>query len=70
MHVQSSFGGWVLWLDAPGELTESQHMLLVQDVQLQSHGVVLMLNSSKAKKSQNLEVIALLAQEHVLAQLN
>ena len=48
----------------PGELTESQHLLLVQGVQLQSHRVVLMLNSSKANKSHNLEVITLLAQEH------
>ena len=48
----------------PGELTESQHMLLVQGVQLQSHRVVLTLNSSKANKSHNPEVITLLVQEH------
>ena len=48
----------------PGELTESQHVLLVQDVQLQSHRVVLTLNSSKANKSNNPEVITLLAQEN------
>ena len=51
-------------LMCPGELTESQHMLLVQGVQLQSHRVELMLNSSKANKLHNLEVITLLAQEH------
>ena len=33
-------------------------------VQLQAHRVVLTLNSSKANKSHNLEVITLLAQEH------
>ena len=43
---------------------ESQHVLLVQGVQLQSHREVLTLNSSKANKSQNPEVITLLAQEH------
>ena len=48
----------------PGELTESQHVLLVQGVQLQSHRVVLMFNSSKANKSHNPEVITLLVQEH------
>ena len=48
----------------PGELTESQHVLLVQDVQLQAHRVVLTLNSSKANKLHNPEVIILLAQEH------
>ena len=48
----------------PGELTESQHVLLVLGVQLQSHRVVLMLNSSKGNKSHNPEVITLLAQEH------
>ena len=47
-----------------GELTESQHVLLVQGVQLQTHRVVIMLNSSKANKSSNPEVITLLAQEH------
>ena len=51
-------------LMCPGELTESQHVLFVQGVQLQSHRVLLMLNSSKANKSHNLEVITLLAQEH------
>ena len=54
----------------PGELMESQHVLLVQGVQLQSHRVVLTLNSSKANKSLNPEVITLLVQEHSLAQLN
>ena len=54
----------MLWLDVPRGLTESQHMLLVQGVQLQSHRVELMLNSSKANKLHNLEVITLLAQEH------
>ena len=39
------------------------HVLLVQGVQLQSHRVVLTLNSSKANKSNNPEVITLLAQE-------
>ena len=48
----------------PEELTESQHVLLVQSVQLQSLRVVLTLNSSKANKSHNPEVITLLAQEH------
>ena len=47
----------------PGELTESQHVLLVQGVQLQRHRVVLTLNSSKANKSPNPEVLTLLAQE-------
>ena len=51
-------------LMCPGELTESQHVLLVQGVQLQLHRVVLTLNSSKAKKSQSQEVIILLAKEH------
>ena len=64
MHVQSSFGGWFYGLMCPEELTESQHVLLVQGVQLQSHRVVLMLNFSKANKSHNPEVITLLVQEH------
>ena len=50
----------------PGELTESQHVLLVQGVQLQMHQVVITLNSSKANKSSNPEVITLLAQEDSL----
>ena len=50
----------------PGELTESQHILLEQGVQLQTHMVVITLNSSKANKSPNPEVITLLAQEHSL----
>ena len=48
----------------PGELTESQHILLVQGVQLQTHRVVITLNSSKANKSPDPENITLLAQEH------
>ena len=48
----------------PEELTESQHILLVQGVQLQTHRVIIMLNSSKANKSPSPEVITLLAQEH------
>ena len=48
----------------PGELTESQHILLVQGVQIQPHRVVITLNSSKANKSPNPEAITLLAQEH------
>ena len=51
-------------LMCPGELTESQHVLLVQGIQLQSHRVVLILNPLKANKSHNPEVITLLAQEH------
>ena len=48
----------------PRELTESQHVLLVQGVQCQMHRVVITLNSSEASKSPNPEVITLLAQEH------
>ena len=48
----------------PGELTASQHVLLLQGVQLQSHRVVLTPNSLKANKSHNPEVITLLTQEH------
>ena len=49
-------------LMSPGELTESQEILMVQGVQLQMHRVVISLNSSKANKSQNAEAITLLAQ--------
>ena len=45
----------------PGELTESQHILLVQGVQLQPHRVVISLNSSKANKSPNPEVITFIS---------
>ena len=51
-------------LMCPRELTESQHVLLVQGIQLQSHRMVLTLNSSKANKLNNSEVITLLVQEH------
>ena len=47
-----------------GKLTESQHILLVQGVQHQTHRVFIMLNSSKANKSSNPEGITLLAQDH------
>ena len=55
----SSSGSRVYGLMCPGELTEPQHALLVQGVQLQAHRVVLTLNSSKANKSHNPEVITL-----------
>ena len=48
----------------PVELTEAQHVLLVQGAQLQAHRVVLTLNSLKANKSHYPVVITLLAQEH------
>ena len=41
----------------PGELTESQHVFLVQEAQLQLHRMMLILNSSKVNKSNNPEVI-------------
>ena len=37
----------------PGELTEFQHVCLVQGIQLQSHRVMLTLNSSKANSQTN-----------------
>ena len=51
-------------LMCPGELKESQHVLSVQGVKLQSYRVVLTLNSLKANKSHNPEVITFLVQEH------
>ena len=49
----------------PGELSESQHVLLVQGVQLQVFRVVLSLNSSEANKTPAPEVFTLFAQQNI-----